>query len=287
MPRPRIVRCVRRPILWLALIALGFSLGSARAETVYYFSVLNQRSPMLTAEYWNPILAYVSKKAGVGLKLKMGRTAAETTTLTVRGEAEFTYTNHLFAPERDRLRWKVILRPDTDGIRGQIVVAAGSEVTRLEDLEGLTVAFPSREAFVGYKVPMGALTRRQIKVTPVFSGNQEGAMAQLRVGRVSAAGVNEDVMSAFAAREKFRYRVIWSSENFNDLPIMVSPAVPRADAQAVQKAFAGMRHDPEGRRILAAGAALLKLDRPIGFLVADDRDYDNYRAFFRSGSGND
>lgn len=269
-------------VLTLSLLALGLMSRGAHAETVYYFSVLNQRSPLLTAEYWNPILAYVSKKAGVELKLKMGKTAPETTALTMRGEAQFAYTNHLFLPDRVKLGWRVIARPDTDGIRGQLVVPAGSAITRLEDLAGLTVAFPSAEAFAGYQVPMDALLRKQVRVNALFAGNQEGAMGQLKVGRAAAAGVNEDVMAAFSAREKFPYRVIWSSDNFMDLPVMVSPAVPESDAQAVGRAFAGMRADPEGLRILWDGATLLKLARPVGFLPADDNDYANYRDFYRT-----
>lgn len=271
-----------RRVVLLALATLCVVSGIARAEPTYDFSVLNQRSPVLTAQYWNPILAYVSKKSGVELKLKMGKTAPETTALTLRGEAQFAYTNHLFLPERVKLGWRVIARPDTDGIRGQLVVPAGAAIMRLEHLAGQTVAFPSAEAFAGYKVPMEELMKRGIQVNAAFAGNQEGAMGQLKVGRVMAAGVNEDVMAAFGAREDFQYRVLWSSDNFKDLPVMVSPVVPLADAQAVARAFAGMRSDPEGWQILLEGAALLKLDRPVGFLAADDRDYDNYREFYRT-----
>lgn len=269
-------------ILSFLLFVLAVVAIPARAETVYYFSVLNQRSPVLTAQYWNPILAYVSKKSGVELRLKMGKTAPETTALTLRGEAQFAYTNHLFLPDRVKLGWRVIARPDTDGIRGQLVVAAGSAIMRLEDLAGQTVAFPSAEAFAGYRLPMEELMKRNIPINAAFAGNQEGAMGQLKVGRVVAAGVNEDVMAAFGARENFQYRVLWSSDNFKDLPVMVSPAVPAADAQAVARAFAGMRSDPEGWQILLDGAQLLKLDRPVGFLLADDRDYANYREFYRT-----
>ena len=35
-----------------------------------------------------------------------------------------------------------------------------------------------------------ALMRRHITVKPIFAGNQEGAMTQLKTGRVVAAGVN-------------------------------------------------------------------------------------------------
>ena len=266
----------------VVLVALMLGSGNATAEPVYYFSVLNQRSPILTAQYWNPILAYISRRSGVELRLKMGKTALETTALTMRGEAQFAYTNHLFPPDRVKLKWRVIARPDTDGIRGQIVVPTGSSVMSLEDLNGQSVAFPSPEAFVGYKLPMDALLRRGVRVTPVFSGNQEGAMGQLRAGRVAAAGVSEDVMTAFGARERFQYRVVWNSDEFKDLPIMVSPVVPEDHVQSVAKAFGHMRSDPEGWRILVAGAELLRLERPVGFMVSSDREYANYRNFYRS-----
>lgn len=272
----------RSPLLAVLLLAAVLAGGRAHAESVYYFSVLNQRSPLLTAEYWNPILEYVSRKAGVELRLKMGKTAPETTALTLRGEAQFAYTNHLFLPDRVKLGWRVIARPDTDGIRAQIVVPAGSAIERLEDLAGQTVAFPSAEAFAGYRLPMDALLRRQIHVQAVFAGNQEGAMGQLKAGRAAAAGVNEDLMAAFSVREKFPYRVIWSSDSYLDLPIMASPAVPQAVASAVARAFVGMRADPEGARILRDGAVRLGLARPVGFRAANDADYANYRDFHRT-----
>ena len=43
-----------------------------------------------------------------------------------------------------------------------------------------------------------------------------------------------------------------------------------------------MVNDPEGRRILEAGADLLKSSGDLGFVAADDRDYDNYRKFYRT-----
>lgn len=256
--------------------------GVIRAnQPSYDFSVLNQRSPILSAQYWNPILAYIHKKSGIELRLKMGKTAPETTALTIKGEAQFAYTNHLFTVERAKLGWRVIARPTTEGIRGQIVVSAESAINRIEDLEGKNMAFPSAEAYAGYRVPMDALLRKGIKVTPVFAGNQEGAMGQLRSGRVAAAGVNEDVMAAFSKREKFAYRSIWSSDEFKDLPIMASSVVPEVDMRAVQQAFIGMLADPEGKKILEQGAQLLKLENPVGFMAASDKDYENYREFYR------
>lgn len=62
---------------------------------------------------------------------------------------------------------------------------------------------------------------------------------------------------------------------------MAGPTVPEADVRAVQQAFLGMLADPEGKRILEQGAHLLKLEKPVGFIAASDKDYENYREFYR------
>jgi phosphonate transport system substrate-binding protein len=266
-------------VLGLAMLILG---GQARADvTAFNFSVLNQRSAALTAQYWNPILSYASRKSGVELRLKIGKTAPETTELTIRGQAQFAYTNHLFTPERTKLGWKVIAASDEPAMRGIIAVPADSGLRQLRDLAGQRVAFPSPEAFLGYKVPLDALTKQGVAVEAVFSGNQEGAMGQLKLGRVAAAGVNASVMETYAHREGMAYRALWQSEPFPGLAVMVAPGVPAPVVKAVRDALVGMGTDPEGRDILAQGAALLKAEQPVGFKVATDADYRSYLQFYR------
>lgn len=276
----RISRCVAIFLLGLLWTVLS-SAVRAEEEQTYYFGVLNQRSVQLTAEYWNPILRYVSERSGVPLELRMGKTAVETTAMTVRGEFAFVFTNHLFTPERDHLGYRVIARPDSPDIQACIAVRKGCPFNSLSDLDEQIVVFPSHEAFVGYWVPMDALLKSGIKVQTVFGGNQEGAISQLQAGVVDAAAVNSRVLENYGRRENFRYRVIWISEPYHDLPIMVNPSVPKSKAEAVRNALIGMRNDPEGRKVLETGAALLKLPEPVGFVSADDRDYDNYRRFYR------
>jgi phosphonate transport system substrate-binding protein len=116
----------------------------------------------------------------------------------------------------------------------------------------------------------------------VFTGNQEASSAQLKVNKVAAAGVNSSVMSRYARREAFEYRALWTSEIYQDLCIMANPKVPKEKAAAVRDAFVNMSKDPEGRKILEAGSELLKSTAELGFVAADNRDYDNYRAFYKT-----
>ncbi|MGV8894342.1 MAG: phosphate/phosphite/phosphonate ABC transporter substrate-binding protein [Burkholderiaceae bacterium] len=268
----------------VVLIFFGMAWGSAQvcATEIAYFGVLNQRSITLTAELWNPILRYVSAKSGVPLRLKMGKTALETTQMTLDGEFDFVYTNHFFTPERDQLGYRVIARFNTPGISGQIVVRDHSPFQTLSDLQGKKVAFPSHNAFAGFMLPMDALQRAGVPVSALFAGNQELAMGRLALGTVAAAGVNSQVMANFASREGFKYRVLYSSEPYLDLPVMAHPRVALDKVEQVQKALLGMGTDPEGRRILQAAADLLKSRQVREFIAAENTDYENYRRFYRT-----
>lgn len=268
----------------VALIgALILSMGAARSEEKSYsFGVITQRSPVLTAQYWNPILRYVSEKSGVPLVIKLAKTGPEHSAMIGRGEFDFIYSNHNFLSQNDAVGYSVIARPVEEAIQGQIVVLADSPVQSLQDLEGKEVVFPSKVAFVGFYVPMDALLRAGIRVKPIFAGNQEGAMGQLKAGRVVAAGVNSQIMRDFAIRENVGYRALWSSEKYLNIPISAHPSVPKEKVDKVRKAFGGMADDPEGAKILAASAELVKQKPPYGFVAANDKEFDNVRRFYRN-----
>src|SRR4051812_30631553 len=274
---------MQRAFVCAALVAAAvMSAPLARADQALGFYVLNQRTIALAAQYWNPILTHVSKKSGVALDLKLAKTAQEGNINAEKGKYDLLYTNHFFTPERDRLGYKVILRPAGPGIHSQIVVPEDSSIQTLHDPGGKDVAFVSPEAFAGYWLPMDALLKSKVRISVVFTGNQEASSAQLRVNKVSAAGVNSSVLARYARRESFQYRALWTSEIYQDLCIMASPKVPADKVAAVKAALIGMASDPEGQKILEAGADLLKSNGDLGFVAADNRDYDNYRKFYRT-----
>lgn len=248
----------------------------------YSFGVLNQRSPTLTAQYWNPMLLYVSRVSGIPLRLKMGRTAQETTAMTRRGEFDFLYSNHIFKPENRVAGYRVFARPDEKPVRGQIVVLESSPIRTLHDLSGKEVVFANPNAFLGYFVPMDALLQANVTVKPLFSVNQEAAMGQLKAGRVVAAGVNSDVMADFAERENVRYRAVWSSKGYLGLPLAAHPSISQEKVDAVRNAFIRMGSDPEGIRILREASELIRQKPLAGYVAATDKDYENIVEFYRT-----
>lgn len=263
------------------LLLLGGTLASAQQAT-YNFSPVNQYDISLTAAYWNPIIAYVSEKSGVKLNLKIGRTSADTTSYVLTKEVEFVFSNHLFSPEREQLGWKVFGRRNTQPLLGQIVVPADSPITDIAQLKGQEVAFAGPEAFIVYKVPYAYLLSRNVDVKVVFAGNQNAAFAQLFAGKVQASGGNSQLVESFTRREGKKFRVLWSSEAFQDLALMASSKVPEADTRKVAAAFIDMYKDPRGREILHQVSKEVGLPNDAYFVAATGSDYAAYKRFFQS-----
>ena len=113
----------------IALTGLLLSAGIAHGEPASLtFGVLNQQSPALTAERWNPILHYLSIQSGVPLQLRMGRTVQETDAMMGRGDFDFVFTNHNFQSDFDAVAFKVLARWAGEPIRAVIAVPADSPV---------------------------------------------------------------------------------------------------------------------------------------------------------------
>ncbi|MBI3523882.1 MAG: phosphate/phosphite/phosphonate ABC transporter substrate-binding protein [Betaproteobacteria bacterium] len=252
------------------------------ALDTYTFGVFPQRSALLTALYWNPILGYVSRHTGIRLDLKIARSAVESDQAAAKGEYDFVYSNTIFQPAIARNNYRVFLRARDASITSQIVTLNDSPIQTLQDLAGKPVGFPSQAAFAGYAVAMDRLRRMGIAVIPQFGGNEEGIMAQLKVGKVAAAGVNSQVMRTFASRSNLRYRVLWESGGYPNYPIAAHPRVPLSVVQAVQMTLHDMDHNPEGEKILQASAQVIGLQPPYGFRVSSSADYRNYSDFYRS-----
>jgi phosphonate transport system substrate-binding protein len=266
----------------LLALCLAIASAAARAEEAepLRFGVINQRSVALTAEAWNPILTHLGHKIGRRVVLRLGKTAPETTAMTERGEHDLAFSNHMFTPARDKLGYRAILRIEGEPIRGMVIVREDSPIRALKQLQGHTVAFPSRDATIGYHLPMDHLRRSGIDVRGVFAGNQEGALAQLQFGKVAAAAVNQKILDSYAAREGLGYRVLWASPPYPDIPIVAHRSLSPKLVAAIREAFIGMDEDPEGRKALQACADALGLRQPWSFIRVEDKDYDVYRRFY-------
>ncbi len=261
-------------VIWACMmqtVALAESHDN-RASLPLKFGVLNQQSAIQTAERWNPILRYLTQKTGIPMQLKIGATVELTDAMMGREEFDLVFTNHSFQKEFDG-KYSVLVRWKGEPIHGLLVVRDESRIRSLGDLQGQTVAFPSEDAFVAYAVPMGAFKRAGIEITPRFAGNQDGALAQLKTKQVTAAAVNSRFLETYAKSADLRYRIIFQSEPFHELPVLIHPRVPAERAAALRQALLAMGADPDADSLWKEGKCQ-------GFEPAGERDYDNVRRIY-------
>lgn len=264
-------------LVWIALacliqVAWAADTHVPERSAPLMFGVLNQQSPIQTAERWNPILRYLTKKTGIPLHLKIGATVKQTDAMMGREEFDLAFTNHNFQSEFDG-KYKVLVRWAGNPIHGALVVHEDSKARSLSDLQGKTVGFPSAEAFVAYAVPMVALKDARVSVMQKFAGSQDGALAQLKARQVEAAAVNTRFLEQYAKREHLRYRIIFQSEPFHELPIVVHPRVAAERVAALKQALLELAQDPSAADICA--------ERCTGFEMTEEHEYDNVRRVYR------
>lgn len=267
-------RADRFPAVVAGIGLLLFCRAAAAVEPVpLSFGVLNQQSAIQTAERWNPVLKYLSGKTGIPLKLRMGATVEQTDAMMGREEFDLVFTNHNFQSTYDG-RYRVLARWAGKPISGLLVVLQDSPAQSLKDLQGRKVAFPSADAFVAYAVPKVALKEAGVSVIDKFAGHQEGALAQLKARQAHAAAVNSRFLEHYAEKERLQYRVVYKSEPYHELPVLIHPRVPAELAEKLRQALLAMGDDPEA----APGA---KCQCP-GFEAAGEHDYDNVRRIYRA-----
>src|SRR5207245_8832660 len=97
-----------------------------------------------------------------------------------------------------------------------------------------------------------------------------------------AAGVTAGGMLGVAHRANIAYRTLWSSAKHLSLALSALPSVPADTVKAVREAFLKMADDPEGAKVLAASANVLKQATPMRFVASKDSEFDNMRKFYRT-----
>ena len=111
-------------------------------------------------------------------------------------------------------------------------------------------------------------------VEEVFSGNQEGALAQLKARRVAAAAANSRFLAQYSEREGVRFRQLYISDPYPELAVVAHPRVPAQIVERVRRALLGLKNDPNADEIRKTG-------KTPGFESATDRDYESVRAVYR------
>ncbi|MEO5335976.1 MAG: phosphate/phosphite/phosphonate ABC transporter substrate-binding protein [Magnetospirillum sp. WYHS-4] len=236
------------------------------------FGVVPQQSATKLAEAWTPFLKKLGEDAGIPLQF---RTATDIPTFEKRlaeGEFDFAYMNpyhytvfhrnpgyQAFAKEKDRM------------IQGILVVRKDSSIQSVQELTGLTLAFPAPAAFAASVLPRAALTKEGVRFLHKFVSSHDSVYRTVAAGLYPAGGGIVRTFDGMDPEIRDQLRILWRTETYTSHAIAAHPRVPSQVLKVVFQAMSGMGRDPIGSQLLD------KLSFK-GFEAAVDRDWDDVRA---------
>ncbi len=239
-------------------------------------------SPKGTAESYQPLLGYLSRKLDRPVELVQRRTYAEVNDLIERGEVDmaFVCTSAYVIGRRD-FGMELLVAPQVNGetvYYSWLIVPAGSSAREMADLRGKTFAFTDPWSSTGRMYPTSLV--KALGETPetffgrtLFTYSHDDAIRAVANGVADGAAVDSLVYQFAVAREPWlseQTKVIHRSPPFGIPPVVTSPHLRPQVRANLQTILLEMANDPDGRRALQA----LDVDR---FVLIDDTAYDSVR----------
>lgn len=229
----------------LGALLLGLCLAAQAAQR-YSFAVVPRALRTQTFTDWTPLLKQVSRLTGIELELKSYHSISEFEADLLRGGPDIAYMNpyHLIMAS-EAAGYRPIIRDGASRLQGILVVRHDSPVTRLDQLDGATLAFPSPNAF-GASLYMRALLTREAKIgfTPIYVRTHSNVFRNVIVGSALAGGAVLSMFDSELPETQAQLRILYRTPAVYPHPIAVHPRVPVEQRNAIEQAFLTMGRDP-------------------------------------------
>lgn len=254
--------------IWLGL-TLPFFIQAAHAVE-YTVGIAPQQAASELAKRWVPIIKYWSDTTGNTFHF---RTAKDIDTFQKdlsEGLYDIMFVNaHHYTVFNNAPGYVAFAHEAGCVNAGVLVVAKGSAVQRVAQLEGAAIAFSSPNAVIGTWLPAQHLGERGVSFSPNYVKSMDSVYLSVAKGLFPAGGGELRTLGSLDQDVKNQLRILWKSE-FPCHPFSALPRVPREIVQQLQKAMIGMHKNPQG-------AAMLKSVNIKGFVPSNDAEYEVVR----------
>lgn len=239
-------------LLGVMVLCASPSTQAASPSPVFTVGIVPQQSASKLAQLWIPVLNYLGRKSGYTLRFA---TAPDIPTFEARlqaGQYDFAYMNpYHYAVFSQAPGYRAFAKQANKRLVGLIVVRKPTRISTLHDLSGQKVAFPAPKAFAATMLPLAALRRDNIKVTPVFVKSHDSVYWAVARGLYPAGGGIERTFDNVAPALRAKLHVLWRSQPYPPHAFAARADIAPRIIRAVQEAMLTMHNDPQGQALLA------------------------------------
>lgn len=236
------------------------------------FGVVPQQSASRLAQVWGPLLAEISRRAGVPLAFATAPNIPVFEERMRKGEYDLAYMNpyHYVVFHQSNVYQAFAMEQDRK-IKGILVVRKDSKYLKIEDLQGKTVVFPAPAAFAASILPQAEFRRQSVSINPRFVASHDSVYRAVASGINEAGGGIQRTLEASPPEIRDVLRVLSETHAYTPHAFASAPRVSAEIVARIQSAMLSLAGDETGRRLLAPLAVK-------GFIAAHDKQWEDIRA---------
>ncbi len=243
-------------------------LGEHSSRNRYTVYLVPKISATKLYQDWAPFLERLGKENGLCFFLHIPADFTEFEQAIRTGKPDFVLLNPYHqVMVAHKPGYLPLIRDQQSELSGILVVHKDSRIKTIEQLEGVTVAFPSPNAYAASLLMQALFAERKIHIVADFVGSHSNVYRSVALGAIAAGGGANTTLNHEPKELQAQLRVLFATPNFMPHPFSAHPRVPHSVRKKVVAGFLGISSDPTGRGLLKA----IQIAQPIRADYA--RDY--------------
>ena len=247
-----LVRIVSACILLHCLIFTDFVSAADQVPHEYSFGITPQFEKRKLYAIWKPIIDELKKKTGLSFKLITSLKINEFEKEYMAERLDFAYLNPYLIVRGGKPGAYLPLVRDNKPHHGIVVVRKDGPISKISDLEGKTVAFPTPNAIGATLMTRSELERLfGVRVVPLYVKSHSSVYLHVARGLTAAGGGVLKTLQEQDAATRDLLSVLHTTEVMPNLPVAANHSVPADVREKVRRAFLALAATEEGRALLA------------------------------------
>jgi len=239
--------------------------AAAEPGATLSFGVFPRWNAQLTVRDFSPLAAVMGQRLGQTVRIETDKSFDAFMRRVEAGEFDLIHLNPLqYLTASRQAGYRAVAKVCENRectIRAMIVTRKDSDVTRVQDLRGRTVAFGDPGAFVSFVVGSSILREAGLKpqdYRSIFTKNPPNALLAVYNGEADAAGVGSSIYERPELRRRVdmsQLRILAQSAPLPGLPIAVRDRLGTGLAERVRKVLIelpGLQGGPQALRAIGA-----------------------------------
>ncbi|VAW91129.1 Phosphonate ABC transporter phosphate-binding periplasmic component (TC 3.A.1.9.1) [hydrothermal vent metagenome] len=212
-----------------------------RETQTYSFGVVPQLEQRRIYHIWRPILDELEARTNIKFKMIGTAKIPDFTRKFLKGEFDFVYMNPYHVIQSiDTQGYIPLVRDGGRSLKGIIVVSKDSKLKTLNDLQGLTIAFPSANALGASLLNKSALDMQKIQYQTHYVQTHSSVYLHIAKKLYQAGGGILSTLISQKQQIKNSLRIIYQSPPVTPHPISAHPRVVKEIRLKVKNALLEM-----------------------------------------------